>query len=218
MKKIPISILCGIAAVLISIVSYFVIIGNIFAQIICFITLIGVIIAEMVVTALAYYSNGEPRKIAATITASFMVPISIILSVIYITNFPKGYGPYLGYYFSIFAVILVIVAIIWKFSDNKNNDNNSLQYAKANMLGLRKLVKCIMLKKNAEKYKKELESIEEKLHFSNDSVVTEADNRIRQLLIELENNIDNIEYNSEELIQAISSEIDRRNIFTNNTI
>ena len=218
MKKIPISILCGVVAIFITVISYFTIIGNILAQIICFITLVGVIVAEAVVTALAYFSKGEPRKVAATITASFMVPISICLSIIYIVNFPKGYGKYLGYYFSAFAILLVISFIIWNFSDDRKADNEKLQNAKANMLTLRKLVKCVMMKENAENFKKELDEIDEKLHFSNDNVIMEMDANIRQMIIELENNIDNENFNSEEQIKAISSEIDRRNVFAKNII
>ncbi len=218
MKKVPISIICGITAILITIISYFVIIGNIFAQIICFVTLIGVIIAEAVVTTLAYLSKGEPRKVAATIVSAFMIPISIIFSIIYIIGFPKGYGKYIGSYFSTFAIILIISAIIWKFADNRKNDNKELQNAKTNMLELRKLVKCVMLKENANKFKKELEEIEEKLHFSNDAVITSTDDNIKQMLIELENNIDNDGFDSAEHIKTISNEIDRRNIFAKNII
>lgn len=218
MKKMPISILCGLVAILVTVISYFVIIGNIFTQIICFITLIGVVVAEMIVTALAYFSNGEPRKVAATITASFMIPISIILSIVYIVNFPNGYGKYLGWYFTLLAIFLVISAIIWRFADNRKNDNDALQTAKANMLELRKLVKCIMLKQNATNFKKELDKIEEKLHFSNDAVIMETDANIREMLIELENNIDSEDFDVAEHIKALSNEIDRRNVFAKNTI
>lgn len=218
MKKIPMSVLCGIAAILVTVVMYFVIIGNIFTQIICFVTLLGVILAEAVVTAMAYCSKGEPRKVAATIASSFMIPISILLSVVYIVNFPKGYGSYLGWYFSTFAIILVICAALWKFSSNRKDDNDALQNAKANMLGLRKLVKCVLLKENAKKFKKELDEIEEKLHFSNDAVIVEADSDIRRMLIELENNIDNEDFDAAEHIKAIASAIDRRNIFAKTTV
>lgn len=218
MKKVPISILCGLVAILVTIILYFVIIGNIFAQSICFITLIGVVVAEMVATALAYFSKGEPRKVAATITASFMVPISIILSIVYIVNFPNGYGKYLGWYFALLAITLVISAIIWRFADNRKEDNEALQNAKANMLGLRKLVKCITLKQNAANFKKELDEIEEKLRFSNDAVIMKTDANIREMLIELENNIDNETFNTAEHIKALLNEIDRRNISAKNTI
>lgn len=218
MKKMPISILCGMAAILVTIISYFTIIENIFAQIICFVTLLGVVVAEAATTVLAYFSKGEPRKIAAAITVSFMVPISILFSIVYITNFPKGYGSYLGYYFSIFAILLVISAIIWKFADNRKEDNEALQNAKANMLELRKIVKCIMSSENAINFKKELKQIEEKLHFSNDAIIVEMDANIRQMLIELENNIDNKDFDVAEHIKLILNYIDRRNIFASNTI
>ena len=216
MKKIPVSILCGIIAILVTVVLYFSILGNIFAQIICFITLLGVVIAEAVVTLLAYLSKGEPRKVGATIAVSFMIPISIILSIVYIINFPKGYGSYSGYYFSAFAILLVICAVIWRFADSRSND--ALQNTKANMLELRKLVKCVMLKENAKKYAKELNEIEEKLHFSNDAVIMEMDADIRRMLIELEDGIDNETFNAKEYIDTISNTIDRRNIFAKNTI
>lgn len=218
MKKMPTSILCGIVAILVTVILYFTIIGNIFAQIICFITLVGVVLAEIVVTILAYRSQGEPRKVAATIATSFMIPISTLLSIIYIVNFPKGYGSYLGYYFSSFASLLLISAIIWKFANNRKNDSEILQNAKNNMLELRKLVKCVMLKQNAANFKKELDEIEEKLHFSNDAVIMEADANIRQMLMDLEKNIDNKDFAVEEHIKAILNEIDRRNIFAKETI
>ena len=69
-----------------------------------------------------------------------------------------------------------------------------------------------------ENIKKELDEIDEKLHFSNDNVIMEMDANIRQMIIELENNIDNENFNSEEQIKAISSEIDRRNVFAKNII
>lgn len=218
MKKMPVSILCGIVVIFVTIISYFLIVGDIFTQIICFVTLIGVIAAESVVTALAYCSKGEPRKVVATVIASFMIPVSILLSIVYISKSSKGYGSYLGYYFSAFAIILAICAVIWKFADNRKNDDDVLQSAKANITELRKLVKCVMLKQNSKNFKKELYEIEEKLHFSNDAIITESDSHIRQMLIELENNIDNDDFDTAGLIKAITSEIDRRNIYAKSTI
>ncbi|MBQ7036535.1 MAG: hypothetical protein IJN74_03480 [Clostridia bacterium] len=218
MKKMPTSILCGIVAILLTVILYFTVVESIFAEIICLITLVGVVVAELVVTALAYFSKSEPRKVAATVVLSFMIPIAVALSIVYILNFPEGYGSYLGFYFSAFAILLAISSIIWKFSNNRKNDNDILQNAKTNMLGLRKLVKCVMLKPNAVKFKNELDEIEEKLHFSNDAVILEMDANIRRMLIELDNNIDNENFAVAEHIKAISNEIDRRNIFAKNTI
>ena len=215
MKKTPVSILCGLAAIIATVVAYFVIIGNIFAQIICFITLLGVVVAQAVTTTLAYLSKGEPRKVAATVVSAFMIPVSVALSIVYIVNFPHGYGQYLGLYFAAFAIILVICAILWKFSDNRKADNDALQSAKSNVLELRKLVKCVMLRQGAKQFKKQLDEIDEKLRFSNDTVITAADENIRRMLIELDNSIDTEDFDAAKFIETISTEIDRRNIFSN---
>ena len=218
MKKVPISILCGAAVILVTIIMYFVILENIFAQIICFITLVGVLLSEVVVTLLAYFSKGEPRKVGAVVAASFMIPISIILSIVYIVNFPNGYGSYAGWYFSLLVVTLLIAAIVWKFSNNRVDDDAQLQNAKSNMIELRKLVKCILIKNCAFKYKKELEKIEDKLHYSNDSVITPLDESIRNKLLNLANNIENEDYDAQYAINEISEQIDSRNIFSKKTV
>ena len=218
MKKLPISLLCGLVAVLVTIILYFTVLGNAFSQLICFITLVGVIIAELAVTALAYLSNGEPRKIAATVVSAFMIPIAVFLSIVYITNFPKGYGSYIGYYLAAFVVIIAIVAVIWKFSDNKETENKAFQDAKANMLNLRKLVKCIIADPMAENYKAQLEEIEEKLHFSNDAVIMENDKEIMDMIIALHNNIGTEGYDVEAKLELLAKAIDRRNIFANKNV
>ncbi len=46
----------------------------------------------------------------------------------------------------------------------------------------------------------------------------EADFKIRQMLTELENNIDNEDFDATEHISAIANEIDRRNVFAKSTI
>lgn len=213
MKKISNSITCGLAAILATIILYFIVLGNIFAQMICFITLLGVIVAECAVVVMAYFSKGEPRKIAATAVVSLMIPIAIILSIVYIVDFPEKYGSYVGCYFLSFALIAAISSVIWNFANNRKKDNYSLQNAKDNMLYMRKLVKCIMLKSSASDYKRELNEIEEKLHYSNDAVIVEMDANIRKMLVDLENSIDDEGFDTKEAIKAIANEIERRNLF-----
>ena len=121
MRKMPISIFSGIAAILITIVLYFTILGNIFSQLICLITLLGVVLAEAIVTALAYCSKGDPRKVAATSVGLVIIPISVILSVVYITKFPKGYIAYIGWYLATIIIVMAIVAVIWKIERDGEN-------------------------------------------------------------------------------------------------
>lgn len=218
MKKKPISIICGILAILITVILYFVILGNIFTEIICFITLLGVVFAEIIVTALAYFSKGDPRKVAAAALSAIMVPVSITLSIVYIINFPFGYGTYAGWYFAILLAVMAVVAVLWRFSNNANKDNTGLQSAKENMLNLRKIVKIISLDPYAEKYIAGLNAIEEKLHFSNDTVITEQDETIKDMLTVLQNSINTQGFDPENYIERILIEIEKRNIMANRTV
>lgn len=212
------SLIGGIASIVITVILYFVVLGDSLLEAMCLITLGGVLLAEGVAACLFYMSKGDPRKLSVAVSSVIMVPIAIVLSVVYIAAFPEGYALYLALYAVAFIAILTVGSFLWKFSDKRKQEDNILQGAKSNMLEMRKLVKCVMVKPSAQKYKKELSAIEEKLHFSNDCVVTEKDDEIRQMLIYLDNNIDNAQFDTEEYIKMIAVEIDRRNIFAKSTV
>ncbi len=86
------------------------------------------------------------------------------------------------------------------------------QDAKANMLALRKVVQLTMLDPSAKQYKVDLNRLEEKLHFSNDSVITAQDETIYGLLVELQNNIANPNFDVKAAIAQINYTIDTRNV------
>lgn len=218
MKRIPIGLLGGIASILTTIVLYYVILQNLFLEIICFMTLIGVVIAEMVTTVLACISKGKPRLVSATMVSGFMIPYAVILSITYITNFPYGYGTYLAWYFVGYAIIAVIVAILFSADSRKQEENQVLQNAKNNMLNMRKIVKCIINDSAADAYKAKLEQIDEKLHYSNDSVIAYEDQRIYDMLINLQQNISDAENNTDKKIEEIIKLIDVRNIMSSRTV
>ncbi len=212
------SIIGGIASIVITIVLYLAILGDSFLEAMCLITLFGVVLAEGVAACLFYMSKGDPRKLTAAISAAVMVPIAVILSLVYIVNFPEGYLTYFAFYIVAFIALLTVGSFLWNFSNKRKQEDDVVQSAKANMLEMRKLVKCVMVKPGAQKFKKELTALEEKLHFSNDCVVTEKDAEIRQMLIILDDNIDNAQFDAADYIKSIAAEIDRRNIFSKNTI
>lgn len=214
MKKAPISLLCGITAIIVTIILYFTILGNVFLEAIYLITLFAIIISESITTAFAYFSNGQPRKVAAAIVSAFLIPYSIILSVVYIVNFPEGYGKCLGLYTIALFIVLLISIIIFRFDEKKTEEDKEFQNAKNNMLMMRKMVKIIMLDSASENFKKELNDIEEKLHFMNDSVISLEDEKIYNALVELKDNIENQEYDKKAAINRINKIIDERKILT----
>ncbi len=218
MKKTPVSILCGIAAILLTVILYFVILGNAFVEVICFLTLIGVVFAEIVTTALACFAKDNPRRVAAAGMSALMIPVAIILSIVYIINFPYGYSTYLAWYFAAYIVIGIISVIILNFDSKRGAQNQMLQDAKNNILNMRKIVKLIMAIPGTEQYREKLNEIEEKLHFSNDSVISEYDEKISAMLTELKQNITTPEYDVVKAMTDICLVIDERNILINNNI
>ena len=86
------------------------------------------------------------------------------------------------------------------------------------MLGLRKLVKCIMADPAAQPYQAQLRALEEKLHFSNDGVIAAEDENIRMLLLQLQEHISDAEYDSEKMLQKIEKAVETRNITTSGTV
>lgn len=218
MKKIPISIFCGVILIAITVILYFIILGNIFLEAICLATLVGVVIAEGVTTVLAYTSKGDPRRVAAAAVSAFMVPVALLLSVVYIVNFPNGYVTYAGWYVACYLVVAIVVVVLLKFQSTRAVQDASFQNAKNQMLGMRKIVKCIMADSAAEQYKKQLHDIEEKLHFTNDGVIDEQDGEIRRMLIEFQEKVADPEFDAFSCLERINKAIDRRNIMTNRTV
>lgn len=214
MKKFSISLLCGLAAMVLTVILYFLILQNILLQVIHFVALVAILLAEGITTFYACSTKGNPRKVAVALFSAIMVPFAIILSVVYIVNFPTGYGAYIGWYCAGAIVVNVIAYILLRFDSSKRAENDTLQNAKENMLGLRKIVKCIMADPAAQAYDKQIRALEEKLHFSNDNVIVEEDENIREMLLQLQKNIEDAEYDADSQIKKIGKAIDLRNILT----
>ncbi len=218
MKKFPISLLCGLAAIIVTVLMYFIILGDIFAKTIYIITLACILLAEVAVTALAYLTKGSPRKVAAVFAASLAVPFSVILSVIYINAFPKNYGTYIAWYVIGLIVVGAIAAILFGFEGNRQKENIALQNAKNNVLNMRKLVKAIAVLPEASEYKTDLNELEEKLHFTNDAVVAEQDAEIYSMLIDLQKNIATEGYDVSGAIAKLKTTVDVRTVMTKTTV
>lgn len=214
MKKIPISLLCGFAAIVVTVLLYIILLPNIFLRGMCLLTLGGVIVAEIVVTAFAYFSNGDPRKVASAVVSAFLIPYAVVLSFVYIIHFPCGYGTYMAWYFAGLLVVSVLAVILSSFSGRKEEENATLQNAKQHMMALRNLVKCIMANPSSAPYHKELVAIEEKLHFTNDSVISPQDAVIESLLTEILRDISNPEADISAMLTNVNQVIDTRTIMT----
>ena len=218
MKKFSAVLLCGLAAMLLTVVLYFTILGNVLLTAIHFITIVAILLAECITTLYIQCAKGSPRRIAAAFVTGLMIPFSAILSVVYIVNFPEGYATYIGWYCAGTVIVNVIAFILVRFDFRKNDENNRIQEAKSNILNLRKIVKCILADPAAQPYAEQLRRLEEKLHFSNDSVIADEDENIRMLLLQLQENIADTEFDSVQMLEKIGKAIDMRNIMVSNNV
>lgn len=218
MKKFPAVLVCGIAAILLTIVLYFTILSNVLLQAIHFIALVAIVLAEGITTVYAWKAKGSPRKVAAAIVTGLMIPFSMILSVVYIVNFPMGYGAYIGWYLGGMILVNLIAFILAQFDSRKIEEDSNLQEAKNNMLELRKLMKSIMADADVQPYTAQLRMLEEKLHFGNDSVIVAEDNNIRLLLLQLQENISDPEFDAAQMIKKLEKTIDARSIVASRTV
>ncbi len=219
MKKIPISVFVGVLLILITVVLYFVFFGNLFTRTMCLVSMLGVVLAEATTTVLAFFSSkGDPRRVVATVISAGMVPIALTLSLVYSLLFPMAYGKYLAFYFACYLAIGIVVGILWLFQSKRAGQEETFQNAKGQMLKLRKLVTCIMADPAAEQYKKQLRMIEEKLHFSNDGVIVAQDAEILNLLLELQDNISNPEFDVPAHLEKLNKTVDVRTIMASRTV
>lgn len=218
MKKLPMALVCGIAVIALTIVLYFTILSNALLEAIHFISLVAIVLAEIITTCYACFVRDNPRKLAAVVVSGFMVPISVILSVVYIVNFPEGYGTYMGLYSVGLLVTNIFAYILLRFDADKSEENDRLQNAKGHMLMLRKMVMCVMAESGAEPYQARLRALEENLHFSNDGVIVPEDEHIRQMLLQLQENIGNPGFGTEELLDKIEKAVRMRAIIASRNV
>lgn len=218
MKKFSTVLLCGLSAMALTVILYFTVLSNALLTAIHFIALIGILLAEGITTAYVYLFKGSPRRIAAAVISGLMIPFATILSVVYIVNFPEGYGTYIGWYCAGTVVVNLLAFVYIQFDSNRATENIPLQNAKSNMLTLRKLVMCIVADPAAKPYEDRLRKLEEKLHFSNDCVIATEDEKIRQLLLQLQDNIADPEFDCESALQKLELTIDQRKIMANRNI
>lgn len=218
MKKIPLSLFVGVLLIIITVVLYFLFFGNLFVRTMCLVSLIGVVIAEATTTVLAFFSKGDPRRVVATVISAGMVPIALTLSLVYSLLFPLAYGKYLAFYIACYLAIGIVVGILWLFQTKRAGQEETFQNAKGQMLKLRKLVTCIMADPAAEPYKKQLRMLEEKLHFTNDGVIVAQDAEILNLLLELQDNISNPEFDVPAHLEKLNKTVDVRTIMASRTV
>lgn len=212
MKKLPVAAVCGISLMVVTILLYFAFLSNILLQAIHVICLFAILLSEGITTGYACFIHGNPRKLAATVISAGMIPVSVILSFIYVVNFPLGYFTYMGLFLAATLVVNTIAFIVLRFNEHKEIEHASFQDAKAFNMKLRKLVQCIMAEPAAADLRDRLRALEEDLHFCDNSKIYEADQDLYQLLLTLQQNIADPDFSATETLASIEQTLRSRNV------
>lgn len=212
MKKSPVVLICGLAAILLTVVLFLIIVGNPFDATMSVLALAAILLAEVISTAYIWCIKGSPRKLAAAVVSCVMTPYAVILSAIYLADCSERYDTFVGWYCVGTIVVNAICLILASFDSRKTGEDNRIQNAKGSMNDLRKIVKCILVDPAAQAYSAQLAVLEEKLEYSRDYVITAEDERIRMMLLQLQERIADPNFDSKQMIAQIEKAIDKRNI------
>lgn len=212
MKKSPIALVCGLAAILLTVVLFLLILGNPFQTAMHGICFGGILLAELISLIYALCAHGNPRKVAAAVVSCAMVPYAVILSAMFLAGGSDRCDRLIGWYGVGLIVINALSLTLTCFDAGKSKQNNNLQAAKGNMRSLCKIVRCIMADPAAAAYSTQLRALEDKLEFSKDTVVLAEDERIRLMLLQLKERIADPNFDSKQMLQQIEKAIDTRNI------
>lgn len=216
MNKTYVPHLCCLAAVAATILLYFAVLSNAVLAAIHFISLVAIVLAELITAGYICFLRTNPRSLGAAVVSGLMIPAAMVLSGVYIVNFPTGYGSYLSLYFVGLLITNAIACILLHFDGRRAAENEVLQDARGQMLNLRKLVKSILADPAAAPYADRLRAIEEDLHYSNSSVIAEEDRQIHQLLLQLRD--DPASSEGDRLLSELELAVKRRAVSTSTTV
>ena len=212
MKKLLTGVVGGVLMIIVTLLFSVIILKDAELEAMHFVALGGIIFAELCWTGIVYYARNNPRRMAATGTSIITVVFSILLAIIYINAFSDAFLTYFCWYFIGVIVLNAVAIALFIFDAKRTSESKELANAKENILNMRKVVKLIMTIPAAADYEKELEALEDKLHFSNDSIVCESDSAIMNMLLGLKTNIGTPGFDTNTAIENINSAIDRINI------
>ena len=212
MKKYSVALLYSLVAVAVTLIAFFLILVDVEKVAMHYLALGGVVLAELITAAYAVMSNGKPRAVAATTVSVVMIPLALVLGVIYVANFEDESGTFLGWYAVLTLLVNVTALALLLVESAKSRENAPEQMARDNREVLRKLLQCVLLETGAKTYQARLRAMDDQLHFTLGNRYTAEDETIRQMLIQLQTDINGPAEQVEAQLAALEKVIQRRAI------
>ena len=210
MRKFPVSLLYSLVAVAVTLIAFFLVLVDVDKVAMHYLTLGGVVLAELITAAYAVMSQGKPRAVAATTVSVIMIPLALVLGVIYVANFEDEIGTFLGWYAVLTLLVNVTALALLLVDSAKSQEAAQTQIARDNREVLRKLLQCVLLEPGAKFYQARLRAMDDQLHFTLGNRYTAEDETIRQMLIQLQTGINGPAQQVEAQLAALEKVIQRR--------
>lgn len=220
MKKPLGALIAGLALIAVTLLLFFTIatIADTTLETIHILGLSFILLSEVITMLYGAFAKDSPRRKAAVLVSSAMIPGSVFMTFIYSVLFPDSITVFVLLHCIGFIVCNLFAYYLMSFDVARGKEDKQVQDAKGNMLMLRKMVKVVMADPAAAPYEARLMALEEELHFSNDSVITASDNTIRQMLLMLQQNIADPTYDVEGQITRIEKAVQTRKILASTNL
>ena len=210
MKKFPIAFLFSLIAIAVTLILFFTILADVDKETIHYVSLGGVLLAEVITAVYALLSQGYPRRTAATLVSLAMIPAAIVLGLIYTLAESEKIGTYIGWYSVLTLLVNAVAVALMLFDGTRNKEDAKVQALRGNVAVLRKMIKCVMLEPGAKPYEARLRKLDDDLHFTLATNFMQEDEQIHAMLVQLQTGI-NTEA-AEEQVAALERAVQRRAI------
>ena len=215
MKRAYTSLIIGGAGLLITGLLYYIVLRDDLGTTINWLSMTGVLLAEVITIVLALFTLGSPRRVAATGVSALGIAAAIALSLIFINSFAEAVVTFVLLYVVFTVGINALSAVLLRYGATQKAANDDLRQAKQSMLNLRKIVQSILADPASADIKADLEKVDEDLRFSNDAVIVPQDKTIYNLLTELLGRLQDPAFDRNLAIANLNRVIRERNIMTN---
>lgn len=211
-KSTNIILICGIAAVVITIIFYQLTFNSIFSVPMVWLSLMFLILTEIIGTIKALAIKKTIFGISNILTSFGHLIIVLIVSIFFINTSPLLIKTYILLNILFVCMLLVLDAIIIFFAKRIAMQNDKLRKSQTIVRGCLKKATSLCIEFKDTNYKKDLDEIVELLKYSDDSCLSDDEMTIMNKLDEVKLLLKNNEDGVAEKINEVKNVIELRSI------
>lgn len=200
-KSTAVTLICGAISITATIIFYLLTFDNIFTVPMRWISLIFIVLTEVIGTVKALCIKKSIFGVASISVSLFHLGAVLIISIIFVNTYPTLIKKYVLLNLLALIVMLAADVLIIYFGENIRNKNNALSENQAVIDSLYTSAKALEIEYRESTYSKNLNELSELLKYSDNSVLSNDEVAISEMLDELHKLLSD---NAEGIPQKIS--------------